>query len=115
MCEIWMMPSIALNANTPALLRHTEDEGPAVLGIQVGIGQHEQALILLQLDIGFQVVEYLARMELFHFSVWSHASLNDFLLFEHVETAFETMLIFASALALLDSNGAHSSEKYLEN
>ena len=54
-------------------------------------------------------------MELFHFSIGSHASLNDFLLFKHVKTTFEAVLIFASALVLLDSNCAHSSEKYLEN
>lgn len=50
-CEIRMMPRIALNANSPTLLRHSEHKRPAVLRVQVCVGQHEQALVLLQLDV----------------------------------------------------------------
>lgn len=37
--KVWMMSRITLNTNAPALLSHTEHEGPAVLRVQVGVGQ----------------------------------------------------------------------------
>ena len=49
--KVWMMSCITLNANTPALLSHTEHEGPAVLRVQVCVGQDKQALVLSQLHI----------------------------------------------------------------
>lgn len=36
--EVWVVARVALDADSPALLGHAEDEGPAVLGVQVGVG-----------------------------------------------------------------------------
>ena len=55
--EIRMMPSVALNANSPTLLRHSKHECPAVFRVKVGIRQHKQALVLLQLNVRFQVIK----------------------------------------------------------
>ena len=35
------------------LLGHTKNESPSIFGVQVCIGQHEQALVLLQLHVIF--------------------------------------------------------------
>jgi len=88
MGKIWMMPCIALNANSPTLLSHTEDKGPAVLRVQIRICEHKQALILLQLNIRFQVVEDLASMDLLYFSIWSYPRLNYLLFLEYGEALF---------------------------
>lgn len=116
MGEIRMMPCIALNANSPTLLRHSKDKRPAVLRVQVGICEHEEALVLLELNIRFQVVKYLTSVELFHFCVWSDTRLDNFLSFKNVKTALKTVLFFTFAfIILLDAYSAHSSEKYFEN
>ena len=115
MCEIRMMSRVALNANSPTLLRHSKNECPAILWIQVSICQHEQALILLKLNIRFQVVKYLARVELLHFGVGPDTRLHNFLSFQHIKTTFKTVFIFTFSLAvLLYAYRAHTSEKYLE-
>lgn len=44
--KVRVMPRVRLNANTPALLGHTEYERPAVLRVQVGVRQHQEALIV---------------------------------------------------------------------
>ena len=73
--EIWMVPSVALDADSPALLGHTEHEGPAVLRVEVGVGEHEQALVLLELHVVFEVLEYLPGVELLHAGVAAHSGL----------------------------------------
>ena len=45
--KVGMMPGVRLDADAPRTLGHAENEGPAVLRIEVGIGQHEEALVLL--------------------------------------------------------------------
>ena len=37
--EVWVMARIALDADSPALLSHTEDECPAVLRVQICVGK----------------------------------------------------------------------------
>ena len=79
--KVWMVPSITLDANSPALLCHSEHKGPPLLGIQIGVGQNKKTLILSKLDILLQVFKYLTSMELLHLGVTPDASLNDTLLF----------------------------------
>lgn len=73
--EVRMVSSVALDADAPALLGHSEDESPTVLRVQIGIGQYEEALILLQLHIVFEVLKDLPCMELLHPCVASHPCL----------------------------------------
>ena len=79
--KVRMVSGITLNANPPALLGHSEDKGPPLLGIQIGVGQNKKTLILSKLDILLQVFKYLTSMELLHLGVTPDASLNDTLLF----------------------------------
>lgn len=74
--KIRMVPCVALDADSPALLGHTEDKGPTVLRVQVGVREHEQALVLLEQHVVFQVLEYLPSVELLHSSVATHSCLN---------------------------------------
>ena len=115
MRKIRMMPCVTLNANSPTLLCHSKDKRPAVLRVQVGICKHEEALVLLQLNIRFQVVKYLTSVELLHFCVRSDSSLDNFLSFKNVKTALKTILFFTFSFILLNAYSAHSSEKYFEN
>ena len=112
--EIWMMPRVALNANSPTLLRHSKDKCPAIFRVEVGIRQHKQALVLLQLNIGFQVIKNLTSVELLHFSVGSHTCLHYLLPFKNIETPFKTVFVLIFTLVLLDANSAHSPEEYFE-
>ena len=80
--EVGMMPRVRLDADAPGLLCHAEHEGPAVLRIQVGIGQHEQALVVAEFDVLFKIIENLPRMELFDPCVWPDTRLNNFLFLE---------------------------------
>lgn len=81
MCKVGMVPSITLNTDSPALLGHSKHKCPPIFRIQVRIGKHKQTLILLQLNISLQIIEDLARVELFHLGIWANPSLYDFLLF----------------------------------
>jgi len=49
--EVRVMSCIALNTNSPALLCHSKNKCPSFLGIKVGIGEDQQALILFKGDI----------------------------------------------------------------
>ena len=49
--EVRVVASVALDAYPPALLSHSEDEGPALFWVQVGIREDQEALVLLQFDI----------------------------------------------------------------
>lgn len=111
MCKIWMMPSIALNANSPTLLGHTENESPPVFRVKICICKHKQALILLQLYIRFQVVEDLSSMELFYFCIWSNSSLNYLLFFEYGEALFKAISLIIFFIFWFDSHCAHSTEE----
>lgn len=74
--EVWMVTSIALDAYTPALLRHAEDEGPASLRVQISVCEHEQTLVLLQLHVVFEIFKDLSCVELLHASVASDSRLH---------------------------------------
>ena len=115
MSEIRMMPGVALDANSPTLLRHTEDEGPAVFGVEICISKHKQALVLLQLNIRFQVVEDLTSMELLHFSIRSNPSLNYLLPLEYGETLFKAIALVVFWIFGFDSHSAHASEEDFED
>jgi hypothetical protein len=80
--KVWMMSCITLNANTPALLRHAEHEGPAILRVQVCVGQHKQTLVLLQLHVIFQILKNLTCVKLLHACITSNARLYDAFPFE---------------------------------
>ena len=84
------MPSIALDADPPALLGHPEDESPAILGVEVGVGQHQQALVLLQLDIFLQVIEDMPSMELLDLGIRTHPRVYYFLLLKLGEALFDS-------------------------
>ena len=66
------MSSVWLDADAPTTLGHSKHESPTLFRIQVGICQDEEALVLLEPDILFQVFEDLTCMELLHFSVSSN-------------------------------------------
>ena len=51
--EIGMVPGITLDTNSPRLLCHSKDECPTILGVQICVGQDQEALILLELDVLF--------------------------------------------------------------
>jgi hypothetical protein len=79
-----VVSGIALNTNSPALLGHAENEGPSLLRVEVGIRQHQEALILAKLYILLEVFENLASVELFHFSVTADSGVHDTLLLKLV-------------------------------
>ena len=74
--KVGMVPCVALDADSPALLGHTEDEGPTVFRVEVCVGQHEQALVLLEMHVVLQVLEDLPGVELLHSSVATHSCLD---------------------------------------
>ena len=78
--KVWMMPCIALDAYPPALLGHSENKSPALLWVQIGIRQHQEALILFQPNILLQVIEKLASMKLPHSCIRTDSWLYDLLL-----------------------------------
>lgn len=83
-CKVWVVASVTLDADTPALLSHSKDEGPSVFGVQVGIGEHQQTLVLFQLDVVLEVFKDHPRVELLDLSVLSHARGHNSLFFKHV-------------------------------
>ena len=80
-----MVASITLDTDPPALLGHAENESPSLLGIKVSVSQHQEALVLPQLKILFEVFKYLTSMELFNFGVPPDPSLYNSFLFELIE------------------------------
>ena len=76
--EVRMVASVRLDADAPAALGHAEDERPAVLRVQVGVRQHEQALVLPQPQIILQILKYLPGVVLLHFGVRADAGRDDF-------------------------------------
>lgn len=69
-----MVPGIALDAYAPALLRHTKDKGPAIFRIEVCVCYYEEALVLIKLDVAFQIFKNLSCMKLLHLCITSHSS-----------------------------------------
>jgi hypothetical protein len=43
--EVRVVAGIALDANAPTLLGHSEHESPSLLGVEVGIGKHQKTLV----------------------------------------------------------------------
>lgn len=80
--EVWMMPRVALDADSPALLGHSKNESPALLWVQIGIGQYQQALILLQPYILLQIIEKLPSMKLPHPRIRANSGLYYLLLIQ---------------------------------
>ena len=70
LAKVWVKPSIRLDADAPVALTHTKYERPVILGIEINIGQHQQALVLLKLQVLFKVIEYLASVILLDFEVF---------------------------------------------
>ena len=64
-----MVSRVGLDADSPRLLGHTKYERPTILGIEVSVGQHQQALVLLEPQVLLQVFEYLASVILLDFGV----------------------------------------------
>ena len=114
------MPCVTLYTDSPALLGHSEHKSPAILRIQVGIGQHQEALVRFKLNVCFEVIKNLSGMKLLDPGIRPYTCLDYFLLFEYIKAAFEVILSLFGfciilALGLLDSNCTHSSKEYLEN
>lgn len=112
--KIWMVSSIALDADLPALFCHSKHKGPAIFGIQICISKHKKTLILLQLYVGLQIIKDLASMELLHFCVRTNSCLYNFLFFKNIQTPLQTVFSFFFALTLFDPYGAHTSEENLK-
>ena len=64
--EVWMMASVALDTYAPALLRHSKHECPAFFWVEVSIGEDQQALVVAQLDVLFEVIKDLSCVELLY-------------------------------------------------
>lgn len=115
MCKIWVMPCITLNAYSPTLFGHAKHKGPSILGIQISIGEDEQALILLQLYVSFQIVKDLASMILLHFGIRSYSCLNYLVFLKNCQTLLQTVPTIASIFVLFYPDSAHSPEEYFEH
>lgn len=76
--KVRVVPGVGLDADAPAALGHPEDERPPVLRVQVGVRQHEQALVLPQPQIILQILKYLPGVVLLHFGVRADAGRDDF-------------------------------------
>ena len=113
LAKIGVVSGVALNTDSPALLGHAKDEGPAFLRVQISIRQNQKALILLKTNIFLQVVEQLPSMKLSHSSVRPDPGLYDFLLVKPAKIRLH--LLFAGVVVLLDADGCHTSEEDFEN
>ena len=111
-CEVWMVPRIALDADSPTLLGHSKNESPPFFGVKIGIGENQKALVVLQFDIFFKVIEDVSGMELFCFGIWSNSSADDLFLFQYSEALFHWRF---ATLRLFNSKCGHTSEEYFEN
>ena len=115
MGKVRMMSCITLDANSPTLLCHSKYKSPPILRIQVSVRQHKQALVLLKLDVRFEIVEDLAGMELFDSCVRANSRLHYFLLLKDIEAALKTVFVLAFAIFILfHPYSTHPSEKYLK-
>lgn len=123
--EVRMVASVRLDADAPAALGHAEDERPAVLRVQVGIREHQKALVSAQADVRLEVLKDLACMELLDLGVVTHASRHDLLALELGQILLN-MLVAATWLILVTSFGSpvalrlnthhsHAAEEYLED
>lgn len=81
MGEVGMVPSIALDADPPALLGHAENESPAIFGVEIGISENQEALVVLKLDVFLEIIEDVSGMKLFDFGIWSYSGTDDLFLF----------------------------------
>lgn len=122
--KVWMVAGIALNANTPALFRHAKNKSPAIFRVKICICENEQALVLPQVHVIFEIFEYLSCMELLHACIMSHSGLDDPLPFELREVLLNVVVldlvcfllsILACSLFSLDSQDRHACEKQFEN
>ena len=125
--EVRMMSCIALNAYAPALLRHAEDKGPAILGVEVCVCQYKKALILIKLNVAFQIFKNLPCMKLLNFCIAPHSRCYDPQSFQITEAAmkFLALLLFHlfcfTFLRLLvvmwsfNSQYRNTSEEYLDD
>lgn len=93
LCEIGMVASVALDTNPLALLGHSKYESPPVLGIQVGICQDQQALVLFQDQILFQVLKYHASMKLLDTGIIPDSSVHYTFPFQLREVLFDMIQI----------------------
>ena len=114
--KVGVMAGITLDANPPALLGHPKHKRPPLLRIEVGVGEHQKALVLSQLDVVLQVVEYLTGVVLLHPSVRPDSSTYDFQLFEGFEVGLDGVE-FASLTVLegVDFLRAYASKENFEN
>jgi len=114
--EVGVVASVALDANAPALLGHAEDEGPALLGVEVGVGEHEQALILSKVDVVLEVVEDVPGVVLLNACVGPHARLYDIKLLQLPQIGLHDDLALGPAdLGGGESLGDHAAEEDFED
>ena len=76
-CKVRMVSCITLYTNAPTLFGHTKHEGPSILRIEICIGQYKQTLVLLKINVTFQVLKNLPSMELLHFGILSDPGSNN--------------------------------------
>ena len=126
-CKVWMVSGVALNTYAPALLRHAKDKGPTIFRIEVCICHHEEALVLLKLDIAFQIFKNLPCMKLLHFCITTHSCSCNSQPFQIAETTMKLFLFrlsrrflwtsspFLSRLLCFNSQYRNTSKEYFDD
>ena len=114
--ELWVVPGVTLDADTPALLSHSENEGPALLWIEVGVCKDKEALVLTKLDVLLKVFKDLPCVKLFDLGVVPNPCLHNALLLQHSQTLFNDLRFFLfTTLLLLDPDDFEPSEEDFGN
>ena len=109
-----MEPSIRLDAHAPAALSHAKYERPTIFGIEVSIGQHQHALVLLELQVLMQVVANLANVILLNF--FANACLHNFASFQLGQVSFDMAnLRVLILISIACTSHLHAREKDFED
>lgn len=111
--EVGVMPCIALNADFPALFGHSENKCPPVFGVQVGVGEHQKTLILIQQYVLLEVLEDLPGVILLDFRVSANPGRNQSLPLQFIQTLQGISVVWI--LARLDFDDLDASEENLRH
>ena len=80
-----VMPRVALNAYSPTGLGHSKYKRPSLIRIEISICQYKETLVVIKMNVIFQIFTDLSPMKLFHFSVLSNSCFNCFLFFQLIQ------------------------------
>lgn len=109
--KVWVVSSVALDTDPPALLSHSKNKSPPIFWVEVCIGQHQKTLIIFQLYIFLKIVKDMPCMELFYLSVRSNTSADDLFILKNRQAWFHTW----TAIRLLNSESWDPTEENFEN